>query len=84
VPTDPEPNDHYRPTDAGYPAGVYRVVGTGDPVALLVVGDADGNRVVTGRVVAVSRAELSGFDPAENPDTGGLLGGLLARVRGLL
>ena len=67
---DPEPYDHYRPVDADYAEGVYRVVGTGDPLRLLEVGDADGNRVTTGRVLAVPRADLAGFEPAENPDSG--------------
>lgn len=73
---DPSPYDHYRPVDADYPEGVYRVVGTGrndggeHTVRLLEVADAGGRRVNTGRVVAVSREDLAGFEPAENPDSG--------------
>ncbi len=73
---DPQPYDHYRPVDADYPEGVYRVVGTAgngggdDTVRLLEVSDADGRRVNTGRVLAVPREDLGGFEPAENPDAG--------------
>lgn len=72
---DPSPYDHYRPVDADYPEAVYRVVGTGTDeeagkVRLLEVADADGRRVTTGRVLAVPREELAGFEPAENPDSG--------------
>jgi hypothetical protein len=73
--SDPSPYDHYRPVDADYPDGVYRVVGTGGPgedgeVRLLEVADADGRRVTTGRVLSVPREDLAGFEPAENPDAG--------------
>lgn len=72
--SDPTPYDHYRPTDADYPDGVYRVVGTGTDedgkVRLLEVADADGRRVTTGRVVAVPHEHLAGFEPADNPDSG--------------
>jgi len=71
---DPSPYDHYRPVDADYPDGVYRVVGTGGnqegDVRLLEVGDADGRRVTTGRVLSVPREDMAGFEPAENPDAG--------------
>lgn len=70
---DPSPYDHYRPADADYPEGVYRVVGTGTEdgdIRLLEVADADGRRVATGRVVAVSPENLAGFEPAKNPDAG--------------
>ena len=72
---DPSPYDHYRPVDADYPEGVYRVVGTGGndeagEVRLLEVADTDGRRVTTGRVLAVAREDLAGFEPAENPDAG--------------
>ncbi len=73
--SDPTPYDHYRPTDADYPDGVYRVVGTDangtdGEVRLLEVADADGNRVNTGRVVAVPHENLAAFEPADNPDSG--------------
>ncbi|WP_226481650.1 hypothetical protein [Natrinema amylolyticum] len=61
--------DHVRPTDGGYPAGIYRVVGTGDDtVTLLRVGDADGRRVNTGEIATVEEADLAAFEPADNPD----------------
>lgn len=68
--------EHYLSVDGGatersVPAGVYRVVGTGDPVALLRVGDADGRRVTTGEVVRVARATVdASFEPADDPDAG--------------
>ena len=81
---DPAAYDHLRPTDpdrSGVDPGIYRVVGTGDPVALLRVGDADGRRVNSGDVVAVERDRLDGFEPADNPDgnrpTGERLAGVL-------
>ncbi len=58
-------------TDAAAPleAGVYRVVGTREAtVTLLEVGDGDGERVHTGRVVTVDRDDLAGLEPAPNPD----------------
>ena len=67
--TAPSVYDHYRTTDSGYEEGIYRVVGTDDEtVRLLRVGDADGRRVNTGKLITVSRNELDGFEKAENPD----------------
>jgi len=63
---EPAAYDHYRPTDADHPDGIYRVVGTGDQVALLRVGDADGRRVHTGDLLTVD--DLAEFEPAANPD----------------
>ncbi|WP_424016995.1 hypothetical protein ACOZ4N_14060 [Halorientalis pallida] len=61
--------DHVRPTDDAIEPGVYRVVGTtGDGVTLLQVADADGTRRHTGTVVTVGRDDLSGLEPAANPD----------------
>ncbi|MDS0279174.1 hypothetical protein NDI85_15345 [Halomicroarcula sp. S1AR25-4] len=61
--------DHYRPSGADYPDGVYRVVGTDDDgVTLLRVADAGGRRRHTGEVVTVPTADLSGFEATENPD----------------
>lgn len=69
--------EHYRPARDGggpeqpAPPGVYRVVGTGDPVALLRVGDADGRRVTTGEVVRVDHVALdASFERADDPDAG--------------
>ncbi len=71
----PSPGDHYRPTptasDATAQRGVYRVVGTGDPVTLLRVADKDGRRQHTGETVRVDRAVLAEqFEPADDPDAG--------------
>jgi hypothetical protein len=71
--TQPTPYDHYEPhgTAPGIAPGVYRVVGTGNPVALLRVTDGEGKRRATGEVIRVPRADLAaGFEPTENPDTG--------------
>lgn len=55
--------------DAPVAPGVYRVVGTDEStVTLLAVGDVDGYRVHTGRVVTVDRDALAAFEPATNPD----------------
>jgi len=63
--------EHYRPTTQAHPAGVYRVVGAADPVALLQVGNADGRRVHTGEVVHVDRSALAAdFGAASDPDAG--------------
>lgn len=65
----PSAYDHVRPTDSSFPQGVYRVVGTeSESVTLLLVGDDDGRRINTGRVVTVNVAEFERFEPAENPD----------------
>ena len=71
--SEPEPYDHYEPrgTAPGIAPGVYRVVGTGNPVALLRVTDGEGKRRATGEVIRVPQADLAtGFEPTENPDTG--------------
>jgi len=63
-----EVGDHYRPGDGG---AVYRVVGTGEPVALLRVTDADGRRAHTGDLRRVAEEELeSEFASAGDPDAG--------------
>ncbi|MFC7018537.1 MULTISPECIES: hypothetical protein [Haloarcula] len=50
-------------------AGVYRVVGTTETtVTLIEVGDGDGERVHTGRVVTVDRDGLSALETVSNPD----------------
>lgn len=66
------PYDHYRATEnADVRPGVYRVVGTGDPIALLRITDADGNRTTTGQVETVSRETFADqFEEAANPDAG--------------
>lgn len=68
----PDPYTHYRPTgDTDHSPGVYRVVGTGDPVALLEVADAEGTRVHTGTLLRVDAETLAtGFEPAADPDAG--------------
>lgn len=66
-----EINAHYRPIAEDYPPGVYRVVGTGDPVALLRVTDADGRRRHTGHLERVPQSELDDyFEQASDPDAG--------------
>lgn len=71
---DPSPSDHYeaRPdADAAVAPGVYRVVGTDEPVALLRITDGEGKRRATGEVVRVSRDDLSAvFERTQNPDAG--------------
>jgi hypothetical protein len=64
-------HEHYRPTTDDYPPGVYRVVGTRDPAALLRVTDADGRRASTGHLERVPRSDLDDcFEPAADPDAG--------------
>jgi hypothetical protein len=84
--------DHVRPVDANHPAGVYRVVGTGDPAALLRVTDEDDRCRATGELLSVSHDALSDFESAADPDTGfrpvawirGLLSGTYWEVRMVL
>lgn len=84
--------DHVRPVDANHPAGIYRVVGTGDPVALLRVTDERDRRRATGELLSVPRDALSDFESAADPDTGfrpvawvrGLLSGTYWEVRTVL
>lgn len=73
--------DHRRPVDDDYPAGIYRVVGTGDPVALLRITDEHDRRQATGELLSIPHEALSDFEPAANPDTGFRP---LAWIRGLL
>lgn len=70
---------HYRPATDDYPPGVYRVVGAGDPVALLRITDADGRRRHTGHLERVPERDLGEhFEPADDPDAGlDLIGGLV-------
>lgn len=85
-------SDHLRPTRDDYPPGVYRVVGAGEPVALLRVTDEGGRRRATGELLSVPRTELSGFESAADPDAGfhplrwgrGLLSGIYWELRSLL
>lgn len=77
----PAVGDHLRPVDGSRPAGIYRVVGAGDPLALLRVTDEQDRRRATGDLVSVSRESLSGFEPAADPDAGFTP---VAWVRGLL
>ncbi|MFC7234009.1 hypothetical protein [Halosegnis marinus] len=59
---------YLSPTDAAVPEGVYRLVGLPDGRAtLLLVGDAEGRRVHSGRLVAVSRPALAGFERTDPP-----------------
>jgi hypothetical protein len=76
--TEPHPYDHVRTGEDGpIPQGTYRVVGTGDEIALLRVGDVDGSRETTGAVVQVSRSTYAEFETAPNPDSGVSAGRLL-------
>jgi len=62
---------HYCPTTDDYAPGVYRVVGTGDPVALLRVTDVDGRRRHTGHLERVPRSDLDEhFEPDDDPEAG--------------
>ncbi len=77
--TVPQPYDHVRVDDDGpIPAGIYRVVGTDEKIALLQVGDSDWRRVTTGELRQVSRAEFGQFEPAENPDSRPSVGDILS------
>lgn len=63
--------EHYRVTASPYADGLYRVVGAGDPIALLRVTDADGRRRHTGELVRVSpHAIADEFEAADDPDAG--------------
>mgnify|MGYP000256511594 CR=1 FL=1 len=80
-PVEPTVFDHLRPTDADYPAGVYRVVGVDDDaVTLLRIGDEEGTRVHTGDVRRVPRAALDGFATADPPERSAPPGALLRTV----
>lgn len=73
--------DHYAPGNSDHSDGVYRVVGvTEDGVTLLQVGDADGKRVHTGKIVTVSYSTFNSFAPVENPDENRPLGTTVASV----
>jgi hypothetical protein len=75
----PAPYEHVVPTDADYPDGVYRVVGTGDgTVTLLRVTDADGRRAHTGELVSVDADALDGFTAADPPPADRSLGSAVA------
>lgn len=66
---DVSPHDHLSPADGTHRDGVYRVVGREDGgAAVLRVADAEGRRVHTGEVVRLDAGELSGFEPAADPD----------------
>lgn len=83
--SDPQVYDHYQPAGADCADGVYRVVGAGDPITLVLVADADGNRINSGTVVRVPADEFDGFEPAANPDQGfrpgQIIDGLIEEVR---
>ena len=67
--TSPTIYDHFFASDTDYRDGIYRVVGTDEErVTLLQVGDADDQRVNTGKTITVSYDDLSDFESAENPD----------------
>ena len=79
--TQPQPYDHVRAgEDAPIPTGTYRVVGTGEEVVLLRVGDGTGRRETTGETVRVDRATYGTFEAAENPDAGFSPGNLVPPV----
>ncbi|MFB6119934.1 MAG: hypothetical protein ABEJ68_02320 [Halobacteriaceae archaeon] len=66
-----DPGDHVRPAGEDREHGVYRVVGTGETVALLRVADADGRRVHSGELRHVERPVLEReFERAPDPDAG--------------
>ena len=80
--TEPQPYDHVRATDdTAIPAGTYRVVGTGEEIALLRVGDEAGRRETTGEVVQVGRSTYGNLEAAENPDSGLPLSGFVQPFR---
>ncbi|WP_340099232.1 hypothetical protein [Salinibaculum salinum] len=80
-----QPYDHVRVGEDGpVPAGIYRVVGTGEETALLRVGTIDGRRVTTGEVVHVECAKVEQFETAENPDSGPSLGAVLAPFKAVV
>jgi hypothetical protein len=64
--------DHYRATEStGLREGVYRVVGVNedeDTVTLLLVADADGERIHTGKTISVKHSQLDEVETASNPD----------------
>lgn len=67
--TSPTIYDHFFASDTDYRDGIYRVVGTDEErVTLLQVGDTDGQRVNTGKIITVSHGDLGDFESAENPD----------------
>jgi hypothetical protein len=76
--TMPAPYEHVVPPD-DYPAGVYRVVGTGDgTVTLIRVTDADGHRTHTGELVSVDADAFDGFTAADPPAADRSLGTAVA------
>jgi hypothetical protein len=80
--TGPQPYGHVRAgEEASIPPDTYRAVGTGEPIALLRVGDEAGRRVTTGDVVRVDRDEYARFEAAGNPDRGISLGDFLPPLR---
>lgn len=89
MPADPSPSDFVRPNgDAvaesgeSVPDGIYRVVGTTpDSVTLLRVGDADGEREVTGTIYSVTRETYrESFESADEPAGRGLLRAVVGRL----
>lgn len=89
MPDDPSPSDFARPsgdvsTESGesIPDGIYRVVGTTpDSVTLLRVGDAEGDREVTGTVLSVSRETYrESFESTSEPAGRGLLRAAVGRL----
>jgi len=62
--------EHYRPADTDHQPGVYRVVGGGDPVALLRVADGEGRRVHGGELLRLPAEAIGELEPAADPDAG--------------
>jgi len=63
--------EHYRPTTGTHRDGIYRVVGAGERVALLRVGNADGRRIHTGDVTHIDGPSLAAeFEAVSDPDGG--------------
>jgi len=60
-------NECYEIKESNHENGVYRVVGTGENVVMLKVGDLNNNRLHTGQLVQVTEDELDKFEKVEIP-----------------
>lgn len=67
--SDPAVYDHYRTTGSAEAGELFRVVGVDDERVTLLRLTEDGERVATGDLRQVDRAEFeAAFEPGENPD----------------